>query len=106
MHYDDEYVLNNNEFSFVCYKHGGCDDSDSKIEITSIRSAYLISEYNLKELLFSLKYTLPTKKEYKKIQEECFYLCIIKITDVYDLDYDVISIEDVSNNSDQSFQLH
>lgn len=61
MHYDDEFVLNNNIFSFVIYKHEICgsennDDQKYCYQLCSLQQCFLFNKRDVSKVLRSFSF--------------------------------------------------
>ena len=98
MHYSDQYVLENNEVSFVFYHH----DYSDYPSITSIRSVFLLTPYQLDTVLNSFIYTKPIE-----FKPETFYFVKLKLTDSHKPDqFNILQVQEITEDHHESFFLH
>lgn len=99
MHYDHKFVKENNEFECVLYRH----DRAAYPIITSVRGAYLLSPYQVTQLIAAI----PLLFNDKVILNDRFYYLKIRLIQIYDYQYEILDFKEVDEEEfHPSFFLH
>ena len=104
MHYGDKESLKENELVLVVYKHEVLGEENKfDYELSSIQSCKYFPPRLLMKIIVSPDKYLAEFFADKKIEE--WYLITLKSTDGYD-DFELTSIENVSNTDNDFHRLH
>ena len=130
MHYEDEEHLKENILKVVVYKHGTEDDNIFHYKLSSIQECRYIQPRFLNDIIsMDDEYSYPFFKDIlNNHKEEAWYFITLKEIESEEIDYslyrdkngeldfdllpnvkyqyDIISIEDVSNNENNYLKLH
>lgn len=99
MHYDHKFVKANNKFECVLYRH----DGDDYPIITSVRSAYLLSPYQVNQLIAAIPFLFNDKV----IFNDRFYYLKIRLIQIHDFQHEVLDFREVVEDEfHPSFFLH